>query len=155
MKVLLVGAFDESEIVLAPIKVGRELFRNLANKQIEVAYLCYFDDGSKYSRIQKLFGFEKVNKRVFRSGIFPFLFFVIKYKPDIIQIVTPGAYYLPIFPLKSILKFKVTYLSHSIISYSLKNFLRIGFYQKLRLRTIERSVLKSSDSLKILSKVEA
>ena len=155
MKVLFVGAFDESEITLAPIKVGRELFRNLANKQVEVVFLCYFDDGSKYSRIQKLFGFEKVNKRVFRSGIFPFLFFVIKYKQDIIQIVTPAAYYLPIFLLKNILKFKITYLSHSIISYSLKNFLKIGCYQKLRLRTIERLVLKYSDSLQILSKVEA
>ena len=33
MKILFVGAFDESEIVLAPIKVGRELFRNLVNEQ--------------------------------------------------------------------------------------------------------------------------
>jgi glycosyltransferase involved in cell wall biosynthesis len=155
MKVLLVGAFDESEIVLAPIKVGRELFRNLANKQIEVIYLCYFDDGSKYSRIQKLFGFEKVNTRIYRCGIFPLIFFVIKYKPDIIQIINADAFYLPLYLLKRIRKFRVAYLSHSIISYHIKNFLQISCYQKLRLKLIEKVVLKFSDLLQVFSKAEA
>jgi len=155
MKVLLVGAFDESEITLAPIKVGRELFRNLASKQIEVVYLCYFDDGSKYSRVQKLFGFEKVNKRIYRCGIFPLIHFVIRYKPDIVQIINADAFYLPIYLLRPIQKFRVAYLSHSIISYSLKNFLQISCYQKLRFKFIEKVVLKYSDLLQVLSNAEA
>ena len=155
MKILFLGAYDDSDIVLAPIKVGRELFKNISSYGINTVYMCYFDDGSKYSRLQKLFGFEKVNERVFRSGIFPFLFFVIKYKPDFIQIVNPDAFYLPIFFLKRILKLKIAYLSHSIISYSLKNFLQISCYQKLRFKFIEKIVLKRSDIIETLSRVEA
>lgn len=155
MKILFLGAYSESEIELAPIKVGRQLFNNMLRQRISVIYLCYFDDGSKYTRIQKLFGFEKVNEKIFRCGLIPLLLFVIKYKTDLIQIVTPDAFYLPIFFLKPILKFKIAYLSHSIISYSLKNFLQINCYQKLRLRIIEKIVLKYSDILEVLSKVEA
>ena len=142
MKILFLGAYSESDIVLAPIKVGRELFKNLSIRRMNNAYLCYFDDGRKYNRIQKLFGFEKVNEKVFRSGIFPLLIFIIKFKPDIIQIVNADAFYLPIFILKPILKFKLAYLSHSIISYSIKNFLQLSCYHKLRFKIIEKIVLK-------------
>ena len=126
MKVLFLGAYSDSPIVLAPIKVGRELFKNISSEDINSVFLCYFDDGNKYTRIQKLFGFEKVCDRVYRCGILPFILFTIKFRPNLIQIVTPDAYYLLLYPLKSILKFKVAYLSHSIISYNLKNFLQIS-----------------------------
>ena len=155
MKILFLGAYNDSDIVLAPIKVGKELFKSLSFHKINIVYLCYFDDGSKYSRFQKIFSFKKINERVFRSGIFPLLLFVIKYKPDIIQIVTPDAFYLPLILVKKVLKFRVAYLSHSIISYSLKNFLSISCYQKIRLRIIEKYVLKYSDIIEILSRVEA
>lgn len=155
MKILFLGSYDSTDIVLAPIKVGKELFKNISIHRLNTIFICYFDNGSKYSRFQKLFGFEKINERVFRSGIFPLLLFVIKYKPNIIQIVTPDVFYLPLFFLKPILKFKVAYLSHSIISYSLKNFLQINCYQKLRFRIIEKIVLKHSDKIQTLSRVES
>lgn len=155
MKVLFLGAYDDAEIVLAPIKVGINLFNNLSRKGINIIYLCYFDDGSKYTRIQKLFGFEKISDRVYRCGILPFILFTIKYKPDLFQIVTPDAYYLLLYPLKSFLKFKVAYLSHSTISYYLKNFLKINCYQKLRLYLIEKIVFTYSDLLQMLSGTEA
>lgn len=154
MKILFLGAYDDADIILAPIKVGKELFKNLSLLQVNILYLCYFDDGRKYTRIKKLFGFEKISERVFRSGIFPLLLFVIKYKPDIIQIVTPDAFYIPLFLLKPILKFKLAYLSHSMISYSIKNFLQLNCYQKLRFRIIEKIVLRYSDVLEVLSNVE-
>ena len=83
------------------------------------------------------------------------ILFIIKFKPDLIQITTADAFYLPIFFLKPVLKFKTAYLSHSIISYSLKNFLQVNCYHRLRFRTIEKIVLKYSDILELLSKVEA
>ncbi len=155
MRILFIGAYSDKDIVLAPIKVGRELFKNFFFQGVGNVYLCYFDDGSNYNRIQKLFGFEKVNERVFRSGIFPILLFIIKFKPSHIQITTPDAFYLPIFFLKPILKFKIAYLSHSIISYSLKNFLNLNCYHKLRFRIIEKIVLKYSDIIEVLSRIEA
>jgi len=155
MKVLFLGAYDSSEVVLAPIKVGRELFKHISRKNINSVYLCYFDDGSKYTRIQKLFGFENISKRVYRCGIFPLIFFTFKYKPDILQIVTPDAFYLPLYLLKRIRKFKIAYLSHSIISYSLKNFLQIICYQKIRFKIIEKITLNYSDVVQILTKVQS
>jgi len=155
MKVLFLGAYSESPIVLAPIKVGKELFKNISSSDISSVFLCYFDDGNKYTRIQKLFGFEKIYDRVYRCGILPFILFTIKFKPDLIQIVTPDAYYLLLFLLKSILKYKVAYLSHSIISYNLKNFLQINCYQKLRLKTIEKVAYRYSDLLQMLAKTQA
>ena len=155
MRVLFLGAYDKAEIVLAPIKVGRELFKQISAKGVNSVFLCYFDDGSKYTRIQKLLGFEKISDRVYRCGILPLILFTIKFKPDIVQIVTPDAFYLPLFFLKAIQKFRIVYLSHSIISYYLKNFLKLSCYHKLRFKIIEKIVLKYSDMLEILSKVEA
>lgn len=154
MKIIFVGAYSTAKVVLAPIKVGRELFKNISSEDINSVFLCYFDDGKKYTRIQKLFGFEKVCDRVYRCGIFPFILFTIKFRPDLIQIVTPDAYYLLLFLFKSILKFKVAYLSHSIISYNLKNFLQINCYQKSRFYLIEKIAYKYSDLLQLLSKKE-
>lgn len=155
MKIIFIGAYTDADITLAPIKVGRELFDNISLHGINTVYLCYYDDGGKYSRIQKLFGFEKVKERVFRSGIFPLLLFVIKYKPDVIQIINSEAFYLPVFFLKPISKFKIAYLSHSIISYSIKNYLQISCYKKLRFRIIEWIVLRQADIFEVLSKVES
>ena len=155
MKVLFLGAYSDSSIALAPIKVGRELFNNMLHRKIEVYFLCYFDDGTKYSRIQKYFGHEKISEKVTRCGIFPLLFFIIKYKPDIIQVVTPDAFYLPVYLLKCIFKFKIAYLSHSIISYYLKNFLFINCYQKFRLKIIEKVAYRYSDLLQILTGTQA
>jgi glycosyltransferase involved in cell wall biosynthesis len=155
MKVIFVGAYNVSEVVLAPIKVGRELFEHISSKDVNSVYLCYFDDGSKYTRIQKLFGFEKISDRVYRCGIFPFILFTIKFKPDLIQIVTPDPYYLLLYPLKAFLKYKVAYLSHSIISYNLKNFLELNCYRKLRFYLIEKIVYRYSDLLQMLSATEA
>ena len=155
MKIIFLGAYSDADITLAPIKVGRELFNNFVSMGMAAVYLCYYDDGSKYDRIQKLFGFEKVKERIFRSGIFPLLSFVIKYKPDVIQIINADAFYLPVFFLKPIFKFKIAYLSHSIISYSIKNYLQISCYHKLRFRLIEWIVLKHSDILEVLSNAEA
>lgn len=155
MKVLFLGAYSNSPIELAPIKVGRELFNSVLHRKIEVNFLCYFDNGHKYSRIQKFFGYEKISEKVARCGIIPLLYFVIKYKPDIIQVVTPDAFYIPVYFLKYFYKFKVAYLSHSIISYSLKNFLFINCYQKFRLKIIEKVAYRYSDLLQILTGTQA
>ena len=155
MKIIFLGAFSDADITKAPIKVGRELFNNFVLMGMDAVYLCYYDDGSKYSRIQKLIGFEKVKERIFRSGIFPLILFVFKNKPDVIQIINADAFYLPILFLKPLLKFKIAYLSHSIISYSVKNYLQINCYHKIRFRIIEQMVLKHADILEVLSKVEA
>lgn len=155
MKVLFLGAYNDSDVVIAPIKVGRELFKNISDKGINSVFLCYFDDGSKYTRFQKLFGFEKIKDRIFRTGIFPLILFTLKFKPVIIQIVTPEAFYLPIFFLKIILNVKIIYLTHSIISYSLKNYINASCYQKFRLRMIEKTAYKFSDMILTLSNTDA
>jgi glycosyltransferase involved in cell wall biosynthesis len=155
VKILFLGDFEDTEIVPAPIKVGKELFKSFKNSGHHIFYLPYFQDGNIYSRIQKLFGFEKITGRVYRTGIFPLLFFVIKFRPQVVHLITPGLYYFSILPLKIFLDFKIIYSNHSIISIMIKKYLKITYYNKMRFKLIEKLAFKYSNKILVLSKLES
>ncbi len=151
MKILLLGEYDPDEIVIAPIKVGRELFSEIKNSEHQIIYLPYFQDGNIYSRWQKLFGFQKINDGIFRTGIFHFIKFVIRFKPDIVQINTPGLYYVILIPFKRLLGIKIVSTLHSINRYVFHNLSDIKGYQKYRFLLIEWLLVKCSDCLFVYS----
>jgi len=155
VKILFLGDFEDTEIVPAPIKVGKELFKSFKSSGHHIFYLPYFQDGNIYSRIQKLFGFEKITDRVYRTGIFPLLFFVIKFRPQVVHLITPGLYYFSLLPLKIFLDFKIVYSNHSIISIMIKKYLNINYYSKMRFKLIETLAFKFSTKILVLSKLES
>ncbi|MBI9073493.1 MAG: glycosyltransferase family 4 protein [Melioribacteraceae bacterium] len=155
MKILLIGSYSDESCIPAPLKVANSLFREFANKEHHVKYFTYFDDGFKYTRIQKFFGKEKIANRIYRFGIFPLLRETISFKPDIIQIVNAEAFYLPIYSLKIILNVKIIYLAHSNVEYLLKNALHLDRYSKYRLKTIEFFNSNFSDRILVLSRRES
>jgi len=154
MKIVYLGEYDPSEITLAPIKVGKELFKSFENLGHNIYYLPYFQDGKIFSRIQKLFGFEKITDRVFRTGIFPLLSFVIKFKPQLLHIITPGLYYVPLFLLRFFFRFKIVSTLHSINRYVIPQYSSIKGYQKFRFLLIDYLLVKFSDYVFVYSERE-
>jgi len=152
VRILFLGDYEDKEIVPAPIKVGKELFKSFKSSGHHIFYLPYFQDGNIYSRIQKLFGFEKITDRVYRTGIFPLLIFVIKFKPQLIHIFTPGLYYVVLFPLRIFSRYKIVSTLHSINRYVIPHLSNIKGYQKLRFLLIDYLLVKYSDYLFVYSK---
>jgi hypothetical protein len=60
MKVMFFGNYEKGEVLLAPTIVAKAIFNNFSKLNHSAIYICYFQDGSKYSRFQKLFGKELV-----------------------------------------------------------------------------------------------
>jgi len=152
VRILFLGDFEDTEIVPAPIKVGKELFRSFKSSGHHIYYLPYFQDGNIYSRIQKLFGFEKITDKVYRTGIIPLLVFVMKFRPKLIHIFTPGLYYMVLFPLRIIFRYRIISTLHSINRYVLPHLSHLKGYQKFRFLLIDYLLVKYSDYLFVYSK---
>ena len=152
MKILFLGDYEDTKIVPAPIKVGRELFNELKKQSNQIYYLPYFQDGNIYSRIQKLFGFEKVTSKVYRTGIFPLVAFVLKFRPQVIHIITPGLYYMVLFPLRFFFRIKIMVTLHAINRYVIPHYSNIRGYQKLRFLLIDYLLIKFADCVFVYSK---
>ena len=153
MKILFLGAFDNSEIVLAPLKVANKLFAEFEKSEtIEIKYFTYFYDES---RRQKFFGKEKIKHNIFRFGLIPLLTNILKFKPDIIQIVNPDAFYLPLYFLQPFIASKIIYHSHSLLQLMLKYYLDdITKYERVRFNLISYFVYKKSDYILLFTEKE-
>lgn len=154
MKILFLGEFNNKDVLLAFSKVGTELFSRVKNKMESAQFYTYFQDGTIYSRWTKLFGFERIDNNILRLGIFPFIYFVIKFKPKIVQITSLTAYYIPIFLLSKLLNIKIVFLLHNVNKHTLKMDLDLKGYNKIRALLIELMAVKMSNVILVLSNRE-
>jgi len=147
MKIAFVGDYINT-------KVGRELFKRISLEESDVEFYCYFQDGSIYNYYQKFFGYEKVSKNLYRVGILKLLKIVVNKQPDVIHITTLHAFYLPVIFLKKLLNSKIIFLINNIhkIVYGFNRSVKV--YLKCRALTIEKILVKYSDKLIVLSKME-
>ena len=151
MKVMFFGNYERGEVLLAPTVVAKSIFNKFSKLNHSAIYICYFLDGSKYSRFQKLFGKELVEENVYRCGIFRLFGLVLKFKPDIIHFVTLEMFYIALFPLKFLIKAKFIYTVHGLASYEFKHFLKISRHIKIRTYLNEWIVLNQADYIFTLS----
>ena len=153
MKILYTGDYSKAPLTKAPLFVSRTLFLQLEDMGKDVIYLTYFQNGKKYDRLQKLFGFEVIDKerRIYRSGIFPYIFFIIKFKPDIIHLINFQLFYIVLFPLKKYIGAKLVYTAHGIRIYEAKHFLNIPNRRRMRILINEFLIMKFSDIIFVLS----
>ncbi|HKI79981.1 MAG TPA: hypothetical protein VKA26_15670, partial [Ignavibacteriaceae bacterium] len=95
MKILFTGEYSNLPGDPAPLFVSRTLYDAINKSGNETFYLAYFQDGKKYSRWQKLFGKEVIDKskNIYRLGIFPYIFIVSKINPDIINLINIQLFY--------------------------------------------------------------
>jgi glycosyltransferase involved in cell wall biosynthesis len=151
MKVIFVGNYEKEGDLLAPTIVAKSEFNKFSKLNHSSIYICYYQDGSKYSRFQKLFGKELVEDNVYRCGIFPFIGLVLKYKADIIHLSTLEMFYVVLFPLKYLIKAKFIYTLHGLASYEYKYFVTKSRFLKLRAILNEWVVLCGTDYVFTLS----
>jgi glycosyltransferase involved in cell wall biosynthesis len=152
MKVMFLGNYEKGEVLLAPTIVAKAIFSKLSKLNNSAIYICYFQDGSKYNRFQKLFGKELVEENVYRCGIFRLFGLVLKFKPDIIHLSTLEMFYTVLFPLKFLIKAKFIYTVHGLASYEFKHYVKISWYLKIRTIFNEWAVLHQVDYIFALSK---
>jgi len=154
MKILFVGDLELSKIVAAPSKVGFELFKKVSNQYSSTKFYLYFQDGKKYSRIQKLIGKKNIKKNMTQMGLITFIVNVIKFRPQIVQIISPSVYYLLAFPIFRLLGTKLFYLVHNVNKHTLKYYASIKQYEKMRALWIEKMSILNSNYIQVLSKRE-
>lgn len=148
---MFMGSYESGEVLPAPTIVAKAIFDKFSKLNHTAVYVCYFQDGKKYSRFQKLFGKELVEENVFRCGIFRLFGMVFKFKPDIIHLSTLEMFYVVLFPLKLLIKTKFIYTVHGIASYEYKYYVNKSRLLKLRTIFNEWIVLHSTDYILTLS----
>jgi glycosyltransferase involved in cell wall biosynthesis len=151
MKILFLGNYEKEGALQAPTIVAKTIFNKISELNHEAIYVCYFQDGSKYSRFQKLFGKEEVEENVFRCGIFRLFGIVLKYKPDIIHLSTLEMFYVVLFLIKPLIKAKFIYTVHGLASYEYKHYANKPVFLKIRANINEYLVLHFSDYIFTLS----
>lgn len=152
-KIIYFGGFSKEDNPSPSIWVAKHIFVESLKNNYNSKYICYFQDGNKYGRLQKLFGLIEEDENVQRMGVFRILFYLIRFRPDIIHLVTLEAYYIPFLLLKKLFGYRIYYTVHGIAAYELKHFVAQTVYQKHRLQLTEHLILKHADMLFVFSRL--
>jgi len=154
LKLAFIGRYNDSEMLTGPEKVAKRIFNRHA-QEYDTVFIEYFFDGRMFGLYKKLFGCEKVttvsNSGVMRFGIISMIFFLFKFKPDIIHIITYERFSAAVFLYKVFSKVKVVYNVHGIAVYENENFNITGKAYRFKDRLTENLILKYSDRLLFLS----
>lgn len=154
MKILFLGYLELGEIVAAPSKVSNEIFRRAETKYEDVKFFTYFQDGAKYSRFKKLFGKEIIEKNILMFGLFPFLFNILKYRPNVVHVTSLSVYYIIAFPLLKILSSRIYYSVHNVNKYTLDKYSTIKKSLKRKLLLSEKLSVLFATTIFVLSESE-
>lgn len=154
MNIIYIGRYNESEEISGPEKVAKRIF-NLAEKEHNTAFIEYFFDGTKYGIIKKLFGYENTyegdKRNIFRLGLFRILPFIIKFKPEILHIITFERFSLVAYLYKIFTRARIIYSVHGIAKYENKNFKKLTHALKTKDAFCEKIFISFSDMFLFLS----
>ncbi len=154
MKVLFAGRYNDTEILSGPDKVAKRIFREYSLRD-KTIFAEYFFDGNRFSYLKKLFGSETVttvnNSEVKRFGVVSLFFFLFKYKPTVIHVITYERFALVCYLYKFFSNVKVVYNVHGIVSYENDVLKNSGLIYSVKDRICEKIFLKYSDKLIFLS----
>lgn len=125
MRIVLIGQYNDSEILTGPEKVAKRLFQFLPREGNEIYFLTYFFKNSKDHRnyLNRLIGYQNVsgNKFILKMGILRIFYFLITVQPEIIHIVTSERFIIPMFFYRFLLKGKIIITKHSIVKYEIQS----------------------------------
>lgn len=154
MKILFSGRYNTTEILNGPEKVAKRIFGEYSAMD-KTVFAEYFFDGNRFSFLKKLFGSEtvtEVNKsEVKRFGVLSLFFFLFRYKPSVIHIITFERFALICFLYKFFRKVKIVYNVHGVVTYENNVLKNTGWLYSLKDRICEKIFLKYSDRLIFLS----
>jgi glycosyltransferase involved in cell wall biosynthesis len=154
MKVIFAGSFNESGIMAGPEKVSKRIFEEYS-KIDKTLFVCYFQDGKKYSYIKKLFGCKKITSvngsQVIMFGIIRMLFEILKLKPKFIHIPCFDRFTVFLYLLRLISKVKIFYTLNGIVRHENKYFIKESQFTVLKNRIVEKIIIYASDRIFYLS----
>lgn len=155
MRIVLLGRYNKSDFLNGPERVANSLYTELNKYNLDISFVEYFFEGSKYALFQKIFGNDSYTDdkiTIIRKGILPVLLFLFKSKPDIIHIVTFERFAFLAFIYKLFHKCSIVYNVHGIIVYEnsvlQKNMKK---FHKWKDHFVEKIIFKYSDCLIFLS----
>ncbi len=149
LKILLLGSYNETEVLSGPEKYAKRLFHSL-EKKYPVTFISYFESGN-YSLLKKFFGYEIVegNANLLRMGLFRFAGFLMRNQFDIIHIVTFSRFAVLAY-LFHIGKKRV-YTAHGIIKKEDSAKTHLPYFYKLKNLLTEKKFFNDSDIVITLS----
>jgi glycosyltransferase involved in cell wall biosynthesis len=155
-KIFLMGLYSFSEILSGPEKVAKRIFSEFLRRHIDVVFIEYFFEGTKFSLWQKLFGKEFIhigfNVQVLRLGIFQIAIELWKKKPKIVHVINFSRFQLVSFILRPFVKYKIIYTVHGIKKYELElTNSKVMSYNTLKDKAADYVYTKFCDRLFFLS----
>jgi len=148
-KIAFIGRYNEGEIISGPEKTAKRIFE-LAASKYEAVFIQYFFDGGKYSLKNKLFGYEEFMKngmKIYTLGVIRLFFFLIKFKPDIIHIITFERFARAAVYYAKLRKVKLIYNSHGIIIHEDEEIKHEKSSYRRKNRKTEKLLLKSANKI--------
>lgn len=125
MNILLLGHYQEKEILTGPQKFAKRMADELSVGH-HVTFICYFQDGKLYSKWTKLFGsriiIQKNNLQVLQLGVMSLIVHLFINRYNIVHIVTFERFIFIAFLLKSIINAKIVYTCHGIQAVELRDY---------------------------------
>lgn len=154
MRILYLGRYNFSEKLTGPEKVAKRIY-DTSSKKNNAVFLEYFFDGSVYGIGKKLFGYE-VNEtqdkaKIYRLGLLRILSFIVKFKPELIHVITFERFSVIAYFAKMFLKARIIYNVHGIAVYENKNFKSISSSLSFKDSFCEKIFFNKSDKLLFLS----
>ncbi|MCX8011459.1 MAG: hypothetical protein N3A61_09925 [Ignavibacteria bacterium] len=128
MKIVLIGRYNQSEILSGPEKFAKRLFHYLSKSDNDVKFIDYFFKNRQDSKLlRRLFGYNQIKdeENIYRIGTIRLFFFLLKLKPDVVHIVTAERFIIPIFFYKIFFRFKICATIHSILKFEI-NYSPVG-----------------------------
>lgn len=159
MKLLCLGRYNPAEQRSGPEKVAARLFGEFARDEaIDALFVEYFFDGGAHSLREKLFGrIHPVSgeRRVLRLGIARALATLLRWKPDVIAVLTYERFVVAPVWLATMLRIPVLMVVHGVVRHENAAF-RPGIPPALarRDRICERFLFRHAQALVFLSAQE-
>lgn len=155
MRIVFLGNYVQDEKLSGPEKVAKRLFNEVYSRKIDCVYLEYFfkeyPDSNLFNRV---FGYKHLinSPSVIRAGIFPCIIFLLKYKSDVIHIITFKRYIIIILVLKKLFHSKIVTTLHGINRYEFNLARkRQNYWSNLKDRILEKLIFTGSDLIVFLS----
>lgn len=156
LRLCYIGRYDTAEIFRGPDKVARRIADEMALLGHHVYFYEYFFSGKSYGYMTKLFGYDTIEnsagRSIFRVGVFPFIFAMLRQRFDVIHIITFERFAILALCLKPFFRALIVYSTHGIVRHQ-HAYLRSHVKRSLKIKDYISEFLfyKFSDLLFFLS----
>lgn len=148
MKIVLIGRYNESEILTGPEKFGKRILFYLYQGGNKVVFIDYFFKNSDVSLIQRLFGKKIISKEpyVLKLGLIRIIHYLLKERPNIFHIVTLEVFQIPFLLLKNFLRLKIVTTYHGVLKNEIisSGTYKSNYLRKVRVLMLEKLAIKKS-----------